>query len=352
MLAAYIAVSVLLSAAVAAGLLEGAVLWPALCSGLGGAVVFLALVRSGLSARFERDPAMTQAQVLWALVALTWTYAAAGPARAALLPILLLILMLATLALGTERSRPLAMLGFVMLASAMIYLGWRDPQRYDPRLEAAHLGFTALAMVSAGLLTSRMARLRHVLEDQRHVLAEALHRIQTLATRDELTGLLNRRALLEGLRVELRRRSRQPLAIAWLDVDAFRETNQRLGRTGGDHVLQGFAEAARDELRAPDLFARWDGDSFVLAMPDTSLESARRCLERLHRRAARLAYAGEALDVRLSFCAGLTDCKDEPDLEDALQRAESALQQARRMGPGQVNVERRRRVDPEAGDGG
>jgi hypothetical protein len=56
--------------------------------------------------------------------------------------------------------------------------------------------------------------------------------------------------------------------------------------------------------------------------------------------------------VRLSFCAGLSDCKDEPDLEDALQRAESALQQARRMGPGQVNVERRRRVDPQAGDGG
>ena len=97
--------------------------------------------------------------------------------------------------------------------------------------------------------------------------------IRTLATMDELTSLANRRHMNEVLGAEERRKGMpsRRVCIALLDIDFFKNINDRYGHAGGDAVLRTFAAAARAELRANDVLARWGGEEFLLLLPDTGL---------------------------------------------------------------------------------
>ncbi|MDB5949949.1 MAG: diguanylate cyclase [Massilia sp.] len=122
------------------------------------------------------------------------------------------------------------------------------------------------------LLTGEMSKLRAWPKRQREELLAAVATIRTLATIDELTSLVNRRHMNEVLGAEERREHwrGQPVCIALLDIDFFKSVNDRYGHAGGDAVLRNFAGAARADLRAGDVLARWGGEEFLLMLPDTA----------------------------------------------------------------------------------
>lgn len=162
------------------------------------------------------------------------------------------------------------------------------------------------------------------------------------AVRDPLTGLHNRRHLLEiaPATIGYARRKRQPLAVALLDLDAFKSINQAHGRAGGDRVLVAVAELLRRACRASDVVCRWGGEEFVLLMVDTSRDVAAGVLLRLQ---AALAASTVQLESGASlqavrFSAGIVTLADEDhSLEDLLRRADAVLQGAK--GSGRARIE-------------
>ena len=167
---------------------------------------------------------------------------------------------------------------------------------------------------------------------------------RSLAIRDELTGLANRRRLNEVLSAEWARsrRTDQPLALAMIDIDQFKQYNDQYGHQAGDECLQRVARAiASSAARASDLAARYGGEEFLLILPDTDAAAAQYLAEGLRR-------SVEALDLphlhspsgKVTVSVGVAAVtegyyKDAPSL---LRAADEALYRAKNGGRNQVQV--------------
>ena len=139
-----------------------------------GSLIFFAVVRSGYNLRLPFDPLLTLPQCVFGVVAMTWSYAITGPARGAVLTMLVLILVFAMFALEMRALRWLAAFAFGCLAMAMLWKSMTDPLRYPPRQELAHFLFAAIVVPAVALLSLRLAALRTRLREQKEKLSQAL----------------------------------------------------------------------------------------------------------------------------------------------------------------------------------
>jgi diguanylate cyclase (GGDEF)-like protein len=170
-------------------------------------------------------------------------------------------------------------------------------------------------------------------------LGEAESRIRELAATDEVTGLRNRRFVLERLQEEVVRshRYRRPLSCILFDVDHFKRVNDTLGHAAGDVVLEAVGRAVLEECRSIDVVARYGGDEFLILLPETDGGAAGRLAERLRRAVGTLAvmHGGRALGVTASFGVASLDGSGDESPEEAevlLRRADQALYSAKRQG--------------------
>lgn len=309
---------------------------------LTGALGFLALVRSGLSLRLvPPEPSLTMPQMVFAIVSISWSYAITGPARGGVISIMILVITFGMFILQPRQARSLAMLAVVLLAAVMLWRARTSPVRYPPRVEAIHFLFVAVVLGGTSSLAIRLGRLRARLAAQKNELADALALNRELATRDALTGLLNRRAMVELMAREHPRieRGQGPLAIALLDIDWFKRINDSLGHGAGDEVLRRFAAVLKAQLRAADAVARWGGEEFLLLMPGTHADDARGVLERLRHEVC----TGDALDgiapgLKVSFSAGVVEVAEGESQDAAIDRADRALYRAKQGGRNRVEA--------------
>ncbi|MBK1615781.1 GGDEF domain-containing protein [Rubrivivax gelatinosus] len=165
-------------------------------------------------------------------------------------------------------------------------------------------------------------------------------RLRQQATRDELTGLFNRRHLNETLpqMLALARRERQPLAVAIIDLDHFKAVNDRHGHASGDRLLAAFGRLLATNSRRSDVACRYGGEEFCLLMPRTDALAARRKVAALLRRwrAECFDLGGARLDS-LSFSAGVADSERCPGCETTLLKAaDDELLAAKRQGRNRV----------------
>ncbi|MCG3188493.1 MAG: hypothetical protein LKCHEGNO_00484 [Burkholderiaceae bacterium] len=168
----------------------------------------------------------------------------------------------------------------------------------------------------------------------------ALHE---LARHDPLTGVANRRYFFEQAQHEFARarRHRTPLSITGIDIDHFKNVNDRHGHDGGDAVLRSFCGVAQRLIREGELFARLGGEEFAVLLPDTPIDGASRFAQRLRRAAAEapLALDGERT-VRCTISVGVTALREaDAAVEDCLRRADAALYRAKQSGRNRVEVE-------------
>ncbi|MDY6919759.1 MAG: diguanylate cyclase [Pseudomonadota bacterium] len=168
-------------------------------------------------------------------------------------------------------------------------------------------------------------------------------RLQQLSETDPLTGLANRRFLEHRLRQEWARCSRQqrPLAIVLLDVDFFKQVNDRFGHPAGDACLQQVAGTVQGGLRWPaDVAARYGGEEFCLLLPETDSAGAMAVAERVRKQvaSASLQTGGKEFSVTISvgIYAGLPEANATP--EDFIRLADAALYQSKQSGRNQVTV--------------
>jgi diguanylate cyclase (GGDEF)-like protein len=347
-LAVYVAFAFVQHGEVLLGLIDEAASWPLTAWNLGGGLLFVLLVRSGLGLQLARkgDPGLSIPQMLWAIVGICWSYGITGPARGAVILILLPVLIYGIFSLNARQSRKLTAVAFGMLAAVMVFKAVTDPARYEPRVELMHLLFAAIVMASVSALAIRVGAMRERLQRQRGELAEALEHIQVLATHDELTGLTNRRAATARMREELALRTRQLsgaqplLSVVLIDIDHFKRVNDELGHAAGDEVLRRFAAAGQSVLRTGELLARWGGEEFLLVMPAADGQQALAAAMRLREQLRRHDFSDLRPGLVISFSAGVAECAPGDELDAAVARADAALYEAKRAGRDRVLLAR------------
>lgn len=175
-------------------------------------------------------------------------------------------------------------------------------------------------------------------------LQKARDDLERLALTDELTGLPNRRNFLQQLEQELAKAERhdKALCLAMLDIDHFKQVNDRFGHAIGDEVLRHFAGFLRSQLRAGDVLGRLGGEEFGLLLPETGMADALSVLDR-----AISGLAGEYLpqvasDFRYGFSAGVVQLSWQGPVaaDHLLACADEALYAAKHAGRNQARAYR------------
>jgi len=174
-------------------------------------------------------------------------------------------------------------------------------------------------------------------EEEKKKLIEKLER---LSRTDSLTGLLNKRALLDRLEyeVERARRYKSELALLICDLDHFKDINDTYGHSAGDKVLQIFADILTSSVRRPDIVGRFGGDEFLLIFPQAPAKGAEGFAERLRRNVEWMRFMDE-LPFRVTISIGIAGFEGgEDDFQSLLKRADSALYASKRSGRNRVQM--------------
>ncbi|HUG23025.1 sensor domain-containing diguanylate cyclase [Piscinibacter sp.] len=161
-----------------------------------------------------------------------------------------------------------------------------------------------------------------------------LRRLSEEVSTDQLTQVANRRGLLQAFEAERSRMERtgSVLCVGLLDIDNFKRLNDELGHSVGDEALRSLAAVVGKTLRPTDLTARYGGEEFVVLLPDTPVEEGQVILTRLQRSLSGGLFMHEQKQIFVTFSAGVTAYRSGERLEDALERADQALYEAKRTG--------------------
>ena len=192
-----------------------------------------------------------------------------------------------------------------------------------------------LSMVAAAVLIALGVADR--LRDQRLALSDAERRAQT----DPLTGVLNRRSLVERLEAAcLRARARGlPIALLFIDLDYFKEINDTRGHQAGDACLRAIIDPIHAELRQSDVIGRYGGEEFVVILSSADISSAGPIAERIRNRVAEVRVEGFGEPIRLTCSIGVAS-SDTLGVwgEHLIARADAAVYDAKRSGRNRVQI--------------
>lgn len=309
-----------------------------------GLIAFYVPLRTGWSERFA-DPALTAAQMVFGVVVVEWGYLIAGPVRNVAMFPLLLIFTFGAFSLGWRRIMGLTALAIASMIGCVLALhaarsgsdAWSLDDA-DLRFDLTNVMMVMILLPALSLVAARLSALRRRMSAQRAVLTELLAKVQQLATHDDLTGLANRRHILERLAQQQGRFQRlgHRFSVAIIDLDHFKQINDAYGHAVGDAVLQAFAAEATAMLRTGDLMSRWGGEEFLLLLPDTGGEPARASVLRLLERVRALPqHSGRPL----SFSAGVTEHRAGETVAETVARADREMYLAKRSGRNAVRLQ-------------
>ena len=307
---------------------------------LSGLVIAYLLIRSGWSLRLA-DPSLTVPQMLFALAAGATGYMLLGPMRGAVFPVMVLIMMFGMFSLSVRAALWVAVYALILFGTGMVVMAGLQPQVYQPAVELGHFLVLCVALPGISVLAGRISRIRQRQQEQKFELSCALEQIRAMATRDELTGLLNRRHMQTILEQEAARclRGGHGYCLALIDLDHFKQINDRHGHAAGDTVLREFAQTALAVIRGADVLARWGGEEFVLMLAETRMPAALAGVERLREAIGVLAPQHEGQALKITFSAGLTESRPRETLGQTLERADKLLYRAKAEGRNRVVID-------------
>lgn len=301
-------------------------------------LVLYGVFRSGLNTRFK-DPSLTMLQMgVATMVVMITIFCADEKARDVLLLIYPVVFVFGFFRLNLRQFLTLTGLALAGYVSSVYLISIFHPGTVAFSLEG--LRFTILAMVLLwfSMVGAYVNRLRQEVIDANAELQEAVSTIQELAVRDSLSGVYNRRKLLEVLEQERGRAGRggPVFAICLFDMDRFKEVNDTFGHLKGDVLLRAFGKEIATHLRAVDLIGRYGGDEFVVVLPQTELEGALAFAERAVEVTRGMRFLDMPEDFRITVSVGVTVYRKGLTVEELISMADVAMYRAKEQGRNRV----------------
>lgn len=201
-----------------------------------------------------------------------------------------------------------------------------------PELQQLHELYRTLAQ-----RTERLVKEKSQLETQ----LSNMNRSLTLATRiDPMTGLVNRRAVMEMIEQEFSRANRHQRAtsIIMADLDGFKKVNDSYGFNTGDDVLVEVSRVLRGCLRNEDICGRWGGEEFLFLLPETPLDGALAVANKIRESIAMTEFKANKPGIKLTISLGVCEYQNGQNIFEAISKADQALSQAKRGGKNRANV--------------
>lgn len=295
------------------------------------------LLLSGFSERFE-DPYISAYQLIVTALSMSVMAALAPAAAFHFHNMLLVVFTFGALRLSMRQT---LVAGAVLLAAVgavtLLHSGraWAPPTH----AEMAITWFSYATVLSRCLLVGLYgSSLRAKLRRRNEQLAETTAHVQRLANHDELTGVLNRRAVWAQLqsRVAPPGETLPRLCVALLDIDLFKSINDGFGHPVGDRVLKRFCEVLREALRDGDCLGRYGGEEFLLLLPHVKLADAAAVVDRLRAAVESAAWEDLTPGRGVTLSAGVSSCQPGDRVEDVVARADAALYRAKQEGRNRV----------------
>jgi diguanylate cyclase (GGDEF)-like protein len=186
-------------------------------------------------------------------------------------------------------------------------------------------------------MVARLRRSREELDSVNAELQDRNRELQQLSITDELTGLYNRKHLMDTLNAEVTRskRNRHSFALLVVDIDHFKRVNDTYGHQKGDEVLRLLGDVFRETVRSCDYVARYGGEEFILMLPEVGAAGGLEVAERIRARVAteRVNPKGDRITVSIGM-AMFPEHGDRPDM--LFQQADQALYAAKKAGRDRV----------------
>ena len=299
-------------------------------------LIFYLLFRYGLNRQFS-DPSLTTEMIVCAVVVLAYLMYEAQDARNALSLFYPVAMLFGVLRLSTPRLLSIA--GFALLAhGTMLYLSALRQPGVDSSESLMQLAVLVVVLPWFAAMGGYVNALRHRLAGSNRQLKIAFERLEQVAIHDDLTGVFNRRFLLDVLTRESSRARRLGTAfsICMFDLDHFKTINDTLGHAAGDAVLKHFARVGGSDLRAVDVFGRYGGEEFLLVLPDTGQQGACASAERVRAAFEFARIPRLPADRRFTVTAGIATSKPEEDVEALLARADGAHYEGKAAGRNRI----------------
>ncbi|GAB4542089.1 MAG: diguanylate cyclase [Thermodesulfovibrionia bacterium] len=186
----------------------------------------------------------------------------------------------------------------------------------------------------------RTKALQDELKQRNKQLEELTKRLELMAITDHLTGIYNRRHFEKIIETEFAKVLRYNLSLSCLmiDIDHFKGINDRYGHDAGDYVLKKVSELVSLSLREVDVLARWGGEEFIVLLPNTTKDDAKRVADRILKTISDYKFNILPMDERVTVSIGVASVEDErvDKWERLIKVADDALYKAKTMGRNRV----------------
>ncbi len=300
--------------------------------------IFLYIVfRTGLNLKMA-DPSLTAIQMSSAILTGMFVMFFANEARGTLLLSYIIIFLFGIFRLNTRSFIYISIFTLFTYGIDIALLKIFRPQGVNFHIEYLQWVVLALVLAAFSVIGGYISSLRHNLSISKAEQAKSIEIIRQMAIRDELTGLYNRRHVLELLDHEKNRTSRGGgiFCLAILDIDHFKNVNDTHGHLVGDEVLKAVAVKIKATMRNTEYCARYGGEEFLIVLTQTNIEGALIGVERVRKNIEKLPFPDVGSDFKITVSIGISEYKMREEIDVVIARADKALYLAKEGGRNRV----------------
>lgn len=189
-------------------------------------------------------------------------------------------------------------------------------------------------------LLRRFNKTMSITDSYQAQLMELNSRLEMMARTDLLTGLANRWEMTTRIEEEMSRvaRHRKTFSILLIDIDRFKEVNDKYGHLCGDRVLRALADTFRANIRIEDICCRWGGEEFLFILPEADLPNARLFADKILDTVRKMSINWEGGEIKVTVSGGYGMYLPDETIDEALRRIDNALYQAKSSGRDQIST--------------
>ena len=305
--------------------------------GWAGYIIIFVLILTGVNQRFK-DKGMTLIQITWVTAVLMVSVYHIDQVRMLYLMLYLMVMLFAAFQLRLDGFLFIAIIAILGYGTVIFLLSFNHPNIIDLKIEIIQWLVFAFTLVGFSLVGSDLSALRRMLRSRNVELKAALDKVNEMAITDELTGIFNRRHIMDVLKYQksMADRGDYIFVVCYADLDHFKQVNDRFGHSTGDIVLQKFAVLTKDVIREVDYIARFGGEEFLLILVKTSLPEAVVVSDRIRKSIRKFSFGDLSPDLHMTVSIGVAEYQSGERIEDLLDRADAALYRAKESGRNRV----------------